>query len=150
MYTSVVVLGTTCCPKWNSFVNDITSNSSDVAIVLIISLTVLVSFLTICSKLFTYLAERDSAPQKQNAINELHQQIEDLVLKVDALVAEKNKVEKKLQLTQEQKEKNRFFDFCYDMARSTERDNLKIKSECWEILKKEQGISIKIEEENEE
>ena len=60
----------------------------------------------------------------------------------------KNNIDKKPQLTPEQKEKNRFLEFCYEMAKSTEMDDLEMKKECWEILKESVNISPKIQEEN--
>ncbi len=63
-------------------------------------------------------------------------------------IDEKNNIDKKPQLTPEQKEKNRFLEFCYEMAKSTEMDDLEMKKECWEILKESVNISPKIKEEN--
>jgi len=140
MNTTFMILGVACCPKLESFVNEIASNGSDVVIVLIICLTILLSLGVICFKTFDYLRERSSSEANKKNIDKLEQQIEGLKKERDKIQKEKNDAEKKLQLTPEQKETNRFLDFCYDMARSTETDNLDMKKECWEILKDRQNI----------
>lgn len=35
-----------------------------------------------------------------------------------------------------QEEEKRFLDFCYEMARSAIKDDMQMKKECWDILKK--------------
>lgn len=143
-----IILEAICCLKLESLVNEIASNGSDVAIVSIICLTVCGTLLTICFKMFAYLKERSSSDADEKAIYELNQQIAELKKKVGKLLEEKTVVEKKCPLTPEQKEKNRFLEFCYEMAKSTEMDDLVMKKECWEILKESVNISPKIQEEN--
>lgn len=140
MNTAFMILEATCCPKWDYFVNEIASNGSDVAIVFIICLTILISLQIVCNKTFDYLRERSSSEANKKTIDELEQQIEGLKKERDKIQKEKSDAEKKLQLTPEQKEKNRFLDFCYDMANSTERDDQDMKEECWKILKDRQNI----------
>ena len=141
MNSTFLFLNATCCPALKKAANEIASNGSDVLIVLIICLTVWGSLLTICIKMFDYLKERNSSEIDKKTRDELNQQIEGLKKERDKIQKEKSDAEKKLQLTQEQKETNRFLDFCYDMANSTEKDNAGMKKECWEILKKRQNIS---------
>jgi len=143
-----IILEAICCLKLESLVNEIASNGSDVAIVSIICLTVCGTLLTICFKMFAYLKERGSSDADEKAIYELNQQIAELKKEVGKLLEEKTVVEKKCPLTPEQKEKNRFLEFCYEMAKSTEMDDLVMKKECWEILKESVNISPKIQEEN--
>lgn len=69
-----IILEAICCPKWDSFVNEIASNGSDVAIVSIICLTVCGTLLTICFKMFVYLKERLSSEADKKTIEELNQQ----------------------------------------------------------------------------
>ena len=135
-----IILEAICCPIWESFVNELASNGSDVAIVSIICLTVCGTLLTICFKMFAYLKERHSSETNNKAIKDLKKQIDDLKEEVDKLLEENNK-EKKCPLPPEQKEENRFLDFCYDMAKSTEVNNLDIKKECWDILKNRQNVT---------
>jgi len=73
-------------------------------------------------------------------------EVEDIFRKQQA--DEKDSIEKKPQLTLEQKEKNRFLEFCYEMAKSTEMDNLDMKKECWDILKERVNISPKSQKSN--
>ena len=143
MNATFLILRVTCCPKLESFVNEIASNGSDVAIVSIICLTVCGTLLTICFKMFAYLKERSSSDVDEKAIYELNQQIAELKKEVGKLLEEKTVVEKKCPLTPEQKEENRFLDFCYDMAKSTVKENMDLKKECWDILKGRVNISPK-------
>ena len=143
-----IILEAICCLKLESLVNEIASNGSDVAIVFIICLTVCVTLLTICFKMFSYLKERHSSETNNKAIKDIKKQIDDLKEEVDKLLEENNNKEKKCPLPPEQKEGNRFLDFCYDMAKSTEMDDLEMKKECWKILKESVNISPKIKEEN--
>ena len=136
-----MILEAICCLKLESLVNEIASNGSDVAIVFIICLTVCVTLLTICFKMFSYLKERHSSETNNKAIKDLKKQIDDLREEVDKLLEENNNKEKKCPLPPEQKEGNRFLDFCYDMAKSTEVNNLHIKKECWDILKNRQNVT---------
>ena len=73
---------------------------------------------------------------KQNNISKLEKIIVELEKNNEALQKEKKEAEENLQLKAEQKEKKIFFDFCYEMAKSIEKDNLDMKKECWKILKK--------------
>ncbi len=66
---------------------------------------------------------------------------EDIIRKQQA--AEKIDADKKPQLTPEEKEENRFLEFCYDMAKSTVKENMDLKKECWDILKGRVNISPK-------
>ena len=143
-----IILEAICCPKWESFVNDIASNGSDVAIVSIICLTVCGTLLTICFKMFAYLKERSSSDADEKAIYELNQQIAELKKEVGKLLEEKTVVEKKCPLPPEQKEEKRFLEFCYEMAKSTAQENRDLKKECWGILKESVNISPKKQEEN--
>jgi len=145
MNTTLITAVTNCCPNYESFVKEIASNGSDVAIVSIICLTVLISSLTIIVKLFDYLNNVNES--KQNNIRELEKIIVELEKNNEALQKEKKEAEEKLQLKAEQKEKKNFFDFCYEMAKSIEMDNLDMKKECWEILKKR--YSAEMQKENE-
>ena len=140
MNTTLITAVTNCCPNYESFVKEIASNGSDVAIVSIICLTVLISLLTIIVKLFDYLKKINGI--KQEYITELEKKIVELQEKNKALENEKDNAEKKLQLKPEQKEKENFFDFCYVMAKSTEKDNSDMKKECWDILKKKHSAEI--------
>ena len=72
---------------------------------------------------------------------------EDIIRKQQA--AEKIDADKKPQLTPEEKEKNRFLEFCYDMAKSTAKENMDLKKECWDILKERVNISPKSQKSNE-
>ena len=73
-----IILEAICCPKWESFVNEIASNGSDVAIVFIICLTIFVSLLTTSRKTFSYMKERLSSEADKKTIEELNQQIVEL------------------------------------------------------------------------
>ena len=73
-----IILEAICCPKWESFVNEIASNGSDVAIVSIICLTIFVSLLTTSCKTFSYMKERLSSEADKKTIEELNQQIVEL------------------------------------------------------------------------
>lgn len=73
-----IILEAICCPKWESFVNEIASNGSDVAIVSIICLTIFVSLLTTSCKTFSYMKERLSSEADKKNIEELNQQIVEL------------------------------------------------------------------------
>ena len=73
-----IILEAICCPKWESFVKDIASNGSDVAITLIICLTILISLLTICNKIFDYLKEMHFSENDKKTIADLNAEIEKL------------------------------------------------------------------------
>jgi len=74
MNAPFMILEATCCPNLSSFVKELTSNGSDVAIVSIICLTVCGTLLTICFKMFVYLKERLSSEADKKTIEELNQQ----------------------------------------------------------------------------
>lgn len=135
MNATLITAVTTCCPNLDSFVKEISSNGSDVAIVSIICVTVCGTLLTICIKMFAYLKERLSSEADKKTIADMMKLIDDLKAERDTIKKEKDDVEKKLQLTPEQKEMNRFLDFCYEMAKSTAKADQTIKNECWKILK---------------
>ena len=145
MNTTLITAVTNCCPNYESFVKEIASNGSDVAIVSIICLTVLISSLTIIVKLFDYLNTVNES--KQNNIRNLENKIDGLQEKIETLLNKKKNAEEKLQLAPEQKEMNRFLDFCYEMAKSTAMADQTIKKECWDILKKRYPIETKKENE---
>lgn len=142
------IVEATCCPKLNSFVNEIASNGSDVAIVSIICVTILISLLTIVVKLFGYLNKRLSSEDDKKTIESLSNQKAALEGEIDRIKKEKENVEKKTQLTFDQKEKNRFLDFCYEMAKSKAMADQTIKNECWDILKDRYPIETQKENEN--
>ena len=124
-------------------VKEAETTCNDVVIVGIVCLTVFVSLLAICFSSFAYFAKRNTAIANQKSIDELNQQITKLKTERDKSVKDKNDAEKKLQITLEQKEYNRFMDFCYDMAKSTDMENDEMKKECWGILKEKFNISPK-------
>lgn len=104
MNTTFILLGSICCPKLETLVDEIASNGSDVVIVLIICITVLTIMTKICNLVSYYLKEKGT-------------------------------------ITFKQEEEKRFHDFCYEMVKSTIKDDLGIKKECWELLRKWHDIS---------
>ena len=143
-----IIFEAICCPNLDSFVKEISSNCCDVAIVSIICVTVCGTLLTICIKMFAYLKERLSSEADKKTIADMKKLIDDLKAERDTIKNEKDDVEKNFQLEPEQKEMNRFLDFCYEMAKSTAMADQTIKKECWDILKKRYPIETKKENEN--
>lgn len=111
MNTTFMFLGAICCPKLETFVDEIASNGSDVLIVLIICITVLVVLLKVCNLISSYL-------QSKSTISFM------------------------------QEEEKRFLDFCYEMVKSTTKDDPEMKKECWDLLKKKHGVSESTKEKN--
>lgn len=51
-------------------------------------------------------------------------------------------------ITFKQEEEKRFLDFCYEIAKSPIKDNLEMKKECWDLLKKWHCVSGNTKEKN--
>ena len=90
MNATLITAVTTCCPNLDSFVKEISSNGSDVAIVSIICVTVCGTLLTICIKMFAYLKERLSSEADKKTIADMMKLIDDLKAERDTIKKEKD------------------------------------------------------------